>query len=295
MPPLLRASNSILDLVGETPVVRLARIRHPDAAEVLLKLEHFNPTGSHKDRIAARILEHAESGGRLKPGGTVVEASCGAFAVSLALVCAVRRYRLIAVLPKSVTREHRDVLKAYGATIELTPSERGIAGALTRAREIADGIPGSYSPSQYTSKENEIGHAEGEGEELRSAARQLTGSVDAFVMSVGTGGSMRGVREALRQSFPKHLAIAVVTEGQPSSPSEVPLPSDIGVDRTMIVSSDAALKMKQRLAREEGLLVGPTSGANVAAALDVALELGPGKAVYTLSCDTGERYFSLDE
>jgi cysteine synthase A len=291
-----RVANSILELTGATPCVRLARIPERGSAAVFVKLEHFNPTGSHKDRIAAKILEPAEADGLLAAGGTLVEASCGSLAVSLALVCAVKGYRLIAVVPDCVTREHLDVLGAYGASVELTPAAKGMAGAVARAKEIA-AASGFFSPSQYDNAENFEAHAAGDGAELVAQARR-NGGVDALTMTLGTGGTLGGVSKAVKSEFRGALiiGIAIVGErgGAPALPLGRPVLPGARPANVLEISEDAAWHMKQRLAREEGLLVGITSGANIAGALQIARDLGPGKSVYTLCCDTGERYLSLE-
>ncbi len=296
MPQSSRLCNSVLELVGATPLVRLARVCEPGQASVLAKLEQFNPSGSHKDRVAQVIIERAEAAGLLPPGQTVVEASCGSFAVALALVCRARGYRLLAVLPETVTHEHADVLAAYGASLELTPAAQGMLGAAARAAEIA-AESGFFSPRQYDNPQNWQAHETGEGAELAAEARHYGAAIDAFVMTLGTGGTLRGVQQALRSAFPAAMLVAI-SLGQGGGTADLPLRCSgsegfFKADRTLEVSPDAAWRMKDRLAREEGLLVGPTSGANVAGALRIARELGPGKFVYTLCCDTGERYFSL--
>ncbi len=298
MSPNLRVCNSILELVGATPLIRLVRIPEPNTAGVFVKLEHFNPTGSHKDRIAAKILDRAERDGLLRPGATIVEASCGSFAISLALACTAKGYPFVAVLPDSVTSEHLDVLDAYGASVELTPAAEGMAGAIAKAMHIAASSPGFYHPNQYENPENGSAHARGEGAEIAAAVRERGGTLDAFVSTVGTGGTLEGVAEVISAEFPHAIVTAIALTGEGGGPPQLPLgrpASGMRIPhRTIEISERAAWQMKQRLAREEGLLVGVTSGANVAGALQIAKDLGPSKSVYTLCCDTGERYFSLE-
>ena len=293
---LASSVSSILELIGATPLVRLSRIAEPGAATVLAKLEHLNPAGSHKDRIAARMIESAEAAGLLRPGNTVVAASCGSFAVALALVCRVRGYRLVAVLPDTVTAEQKDVLTAYGASLELTAAAQGIGGALTKAAERATS-PGVVRLDQYDDAQNWQTHESGEGAELVAQAREYGTAIDAVVMTLGTGGTLRGIEEAVRPHFPAALLVGITIqeEGFPDlalrrSDSE----SFFIGDRQLEISATAAWRMSGRLGREEGLLVGMTSGANVEGALRIARELGPDKFVYTLCCDSGERYFSLE-
>jgi cysteine synthase A len=295
-----RVCSSVLELVGATPLVRLARIPGPGLAHVFAKLEHFNPAGSHKDRLASKIVESAEAQDLLRAGSTVVEASCGSFAVSLALFCAAKGYRLVAVLPRSTTVEHLDVLRAYGASVELTPADQGMPGAIERAEKIAASSPGFFSPRQYQNEQNAQSYAEGLGAELVAQARQY-GGIDAFAMTLGTGGTFSGVSRAVKAQWPVAAVAAIQIKGEADRASRLPYgrPDSLSldaaaVDRTLEISDRAAWQMTQRLAREEGLLVGITSGANVAGALRLAAELGPGKSVYTLCCDSGERYLSLE-
>lgn len=296
MPARSAVGSSILQLVGATPLVRLARIAEPGAASVLAKLEHFNPSGSHKDRIAARMVERAELAGRLRSGDTVVEASCGSFAVALALVCKLRGYRFVAVLPDSATAEHKELLAAYGASVELTPAAQGIAGALANAEQLA-AISGAARLDQYEGAENWQAHEGGEGAELVAQAREYGTGLDAVVMTLGTGGTLRGIAEAVRSHFPSALFVGVAVQDEGATRFALRRSTSESLfrgDRLLEIPATAAWRMRQRLAREEGLLVGITSGANVEGALRIARELGPGKFVHTLCCDSGERYFSLE-
>jgi len=289
-------SSSILELIGKTPLVQLSRIAEPGAATVLAKLEHLNPAGSHKDRIAIRMIESAEATGLLRPGNTVVATSCGSFAVALALVCRVRGYRLVAVLPDTVTTEHKEILTAYGASLELTPAAEGIGRALTKAAEIATS-PGVVWLDQYDDAQNWRTHASGEGAELVAQAREYAAAIDAVVMTLGTGGTLRGIEEAVRPHFPEALLVEITIqeEGWPDLALRRSDSASFFIgDRRLEISATAAWRMRERLGREEGLLVGMTSGANVEGAMRIARELGPDKFVYTLCCDSGERYFSLE-
>jgi cysteine synthase A len=299
----LSACDSILDLIGKTAVLQLARVAEPRMANVFVKLEHCNPTGSHKDRVAKAIVERAESDGQLKPGGTVIEASCGNMAVSLALACRVRGYSLIAVLPRTATHEHRSLLHAYGALMEFTDPGLGIRGAVIRAQQMAAEIPGSFFAAQHQNPGNFAAHLDGTGSELLHAIRANGYAPSAFVTAVGTGGALAGVGGALKRAFPALQRVAVRLER--GSDAVSPIGETTGFvglgtwtgefDRLVEVSARDAWRTKDRLAREEGLLAGLSTGANVFAALALARELGPGRNVYTLCCDTGERYFSIQE
>jgi cysteine synthase A len=303
-PPL----ESILDAIGGTPVVRLRRVVPADAAEVLAKLESFEPGGSVKDRIALAMIEAAERAGRLAPGGALVEPTSGNTGVGLALVAAVKGYRLTLVMPDSTALEHRQALEAYGATLVLTRAEEGMEPAVARAREIAR-AEGALLLDQFANPANPAAHRHGTGPELVAAFRAAGAAPAAFVAGVGTGGTLAGVAPVLRRAFPGIAVVAVepescaVLSGGPPGPTRIQglgagfVPAVLersAYDRVLAVSDEEAWATKLRLAREEGLLLGISSGAAVAAAVRVARELGPGRIVATLLGDTGERYFSME-
>ncbi len=304
-PPL----ETILEAVGGTPVVRLARVVPAGAAEVFAKLESFNPGGSVKDRIAVSMIAAAERDGRLEPGGRVVEPTSGNTGMGLALACAVRGYRLTLVMPDSTSLEHRQALEAYGAELVLTPAEEGMPPAVARAAELArEG--GALLLQQFENPANPAAHREGTARELALAFEALGAPPDAFVAGVGTGGTITGVADVLRRARPGTLVVAVepeacaVLSGGPPGATRiqglgagfVPRVLDrAAYDRVERVSDEEAWAMKLRLAREEGLLVGTSSGAAVVAAIRVALALGAGRRVATVLPDTGERYFSMAE
>jgi cysteine synthase len=305
-PPL----DSILDAVGATPVVRLRRIVPEGSASIHAKLESFNPGGSVKDRIAVSMVEAAEREGRLVAGGRVVEPTSGNTGVGLALVCAVKGYPLTLVMPDSTALEHRQTLGAYGARIVLTPAEGGLTASVARAREIARS-DGALLLDQFENPANPAAHRGGTGREIVEAFRVAGGALpDAFVAGVGTGGTLTGVSKILRREkrevavvAVEPLSCAVLSGGAPGTTRIQGLGAGFvpGVldrsayDRVLTVSDEEAWRMKLRLAREEGLLVGVSSGAAAVAALRVASELGPGKRVLTVFPDTGERYFSMAE
>jgi cysteine synthase A len=304
-PPL----ESILDAVGGTPIVRLRRVVAEHGADVYAKLESFNPGGSVKDRIAVAMIAAAERDGRLSPGARLVEPTSGNTGIALALACAVKGYRLTLVMPDSTSLEHRQGLDAYGAEVVLTAAEEGIPATVARARELA-AREGALLLQQFENPANPGAHRDGTGPELVRAFRAAGALPDAFVAGVGTGGTLTGVAAVLREARPGVLVVAVepaacaVLSGGPAGPTRIQglgagfVPDVLdrrAYDRVIAISDEEAWELKQRLAREEGLLVGISSGAAAAAALRVARELGPGRGVATVFADTGERYFSLEE
>lgn len=298
-----RVVDSALDLVGETPLVRLARVSPPDGGTVWAKLESQNPAGSVKDRPALAMIRAAERAGIIGEGATIVEATSGNTGISLAMISAVRGYRCVLVMPEDMSLERRYVLRAYGAEIVLTPAVDGMAAAVEKARAIASTTPNAFMPRQFENAENPAAHATSTGLEIWE---QTEGRLDAFVAGVGTGGTITGVARALREKAgARALAIvavepsaSAVLSGKPPGMHGIqglgagfvpPILDRSLVDEVMPVSDVAAQRMARRLAREEGLLVGPSSGANVHAAVEVARRT-PGGRVVTILCDSGERY-----
>ena len=296
-------AGSVLELVGRTPLVELAGISPPGGARVVAKLEAKNPGGSVKDRPALAMVEAAEQAGLLRPGSVVIEATSGNTGISLAMISAVRGYRCVLVMPDDMSLERRQLLKAYGADIVLTPAEHGMAAAVARADEIARETPGAFMPKQFENPANPDVHA-------RTTAREILDAVGtslaAFVAGVGTGGTISGVGRVIKREMPTALVVAVEPAGsavlsgkapgshgiQGLGAGFVPKVFDRGVvDRIVTVNDVAAERMARRLAREAGLLVGQSSGANVHAAVEVARALTTG-VVVTILCDTGERYLS---
>ena len=290
-------------------MVRLRRVVEPGCAATYAKLEGLNPGGSVKDRIAAAMVEAAERDGALGPGRRIVEPTSGNTGIALALVCAVRGYPLTLVMPDSTALEHRQALEAYGAGIVLTPAEEAMPAAVARAREIA-ARDGALLLDQFANPANPAAHRDATGPELADAVRALGRAPDAFVAGVGTGGTLAGVAGVLRREWPRVALVAVepeacaVLSGGEPGPTRIqglgagfvpPVLPRTAWDRVETVSDEAAWAMKERLARDEGLLVGVSSGAAAVAALRVAREVGSAGVVMTVFGDSGERYFSMAE
>ena len=301
-----KIAGSVLELIGRTPMVRLARLPAPGGAAVAAKLESVNPGGSVKDRIAAAMIEDAERRGLLRPGATIVEPTSGNTGIGLAVVAAVRGYRLILTMPEDMSVERRRLLARFGAEIRLTPAIEGMSGAVYAAEELMREHPDWFMPQQFQNPANPDVHRRTTALEILEATG---GKLDAFVAGVGTGGTITGVGEVLKQKVPGVRVIAVeparspVLSGGRFRPhaihgigaSFVPgvLNRDV-IDRIVPVRDEDALGWSRRLAREEGLLVGVSAGAAVFAACAVAAELAAGQLVVTLLPDTGERYLSQD-
>jgi len=296
--------HSVLDLIGDTPLVRLNRLPAADSAMVLVKVESRNPGGSVKDRVALAMIEAAEREGRLQPGATLVEPTSGNTGIGLALVAAVKGYRLILTMPESMTVERRRLLARYGAELVLTPAPLGMNGAVQAAEALVEQNPGYLLLQQFKNPDNPAAHRRTTAEEIWYAT---DGKVDAFVAGVGTGGTITGVGQVLKARRPGVLVVAVepakspvLRGGKPAShgiqgigANFVPAVLDRSViDEIIDVADEDAHATSARLAREEGLLVGISSGANVFAALQIAARLGKGHIVVTVLPDTGERYLS---
>jgi cysteine synthase A len=302
----LRAYDTIADLIGRTPVVKLKRLTDSDSADVYVKLESFNPGGSVKDRIALSMIEAAEKSGALKPGATIVEPTSGNTGIGLAMVAAAKGYQLVLTMPETMSAERRRLLKAFGAELVLTPGTEGMPGAIRKAQEIVSERPGSFMPQQFENPANPEVHRRTTAREI---LEQMEGRIDAFVAGVGTGGTLTGVGEVLKAEIGDVLVVAVEPADSPVLSGGNPGPHGIqGIgagfvprvlntkiyDRVIRVQTSDALAMAARLARSEGILAGISSGAATTAALEVAKELGRGKRVLTVLPDTGERYLSIE-
>ena len=298
-------ANSILDTIGNTPHVRIQRLfgsRH----EVWIKLERANPGASIKDRIALSMVEDAERRGVLKPGSVIIEPTSGNTGIGLAMVAAVKGYKIILVMPESMSIERRRIMAAYGAALELTPREKGMSGAIARAQELLAQTPGGWIPQQFENPANVEVHRRTTAEEIR---RDFPEGLDYLITGVGTGGHITGVAQVLKQTMPRLKVFAVepvkstVIAGGTHSPHKlqgigagfVPKVLDRDVlDGTVAVTEEDAFAFAQRAAREEGLFIGVSSGASLAAVAQKLPEIPDGSRVLTFCYDTGERYLSVE-
>ncbi len=302
-----RVVNNVLELIGETPLVRLNKVVEEGMAEVLGKLESFNPGGSVKDRICLNMVEDAEDKGILKPGSIIVEPTSGNTGIGLAMVAAVKGYKCILTMPETMSVERRYILASYGAEIVLTPGIEGMKGAIKKAEEIIKTTPNSFMPQQFKNPANPAVHRRTTAKEILAATE---GKLEAFVAGVGTGGTITGVGEFLKKEVPSIRIIAVEPETSPILSGGEPGPHKIQgigagffpevlnreiIDEIIPVGDDDAFHTTKRLAREEGLFVGISTGAAVFAALKVAGDLGKGKRIVVILPDTGERYFSMEQ
>ncbi|MFB9324333.1 cysteine synthase A [Paenibacillus aurantiacus] len=304
---MARIVNNVTELIGDTPLVRLNRLVPEDSAEIYVKLEFQNPGASVKDRIAISMIEVAEQEGRIKPGDTIVEPTSGNTGIGLAMVAAAKGYKAILVMPETMSIERRNLLRAYGAELVLTPGSEGMNGAVRRAEELQKENPSYFIPQQFKNQANVKIHRETTGPEIVEAINSLDGKLDAFVAGIGTGGTISGTGEVLKQNFPGIKIVAVEPTASPILSGGNPGPHKIqGIganfvpdilnreiyDQIITVDNEEAFETARRSAKEEGLLVGISSGAAIFAALKVAKELGKGKRVIAVVPSNGERYLS---
>lgn len=300
--------NSVTDLIGDTPLVRLNRLVPAGSAEIYVKLEYQNPGASVKDRIAVSMIEEAEKRGEIKPGvTTIVEPTSGNTGIGLAMVAAAKGYRAILVMPETMSMERRNLLRAYGAELVLTPGSEGMNGAVKKAEEIASQNKDYFMPQQFKNQDNVKIHRETTGPEIVEAINSLDGKLDAFVAGIGTGGTITGAGEVLKKHFPSIKIVAVEPAASPILSGGKPGPHKIqGIganfipdilnreiyDQVITIENEEAFDTARAAARQEGILCGISSGAAIKAALQVAKELGEGKRVVAVVPSNGERYLS---
>ncbi|SEM47848.1 MULTISPECIES: cysteine synthase A [unclassified Candidatus Frackibacter] len=302
----MKKVDNVAQLIGQTPLVKLNRIVDEDAADIYVKLEAFNPGGSVKDRIALSMIEAAEENGDLKPGGTIIEPTSGNTGIGLSLVGAAKGYKVVLTMPDSMSMERRQLLSAYGAELVLTPGEDGMPGAIEKAKELDEENDDYFMPQQFENPANPEVHRKTTAQEILEA---VDNDLDAFVAGVGTGGTVTGVGQVLKEELDDVKVYAVEPEGSPVISGGDPGPHQIQgigagfipevlntglLDDTIQVTNDESKETARRLAKEEGLLVGISSGAAVTVALKVAKELGSDKKLVVIAPDTGERYLSTD-
>lgn len=298
-------AHNVLDTIGHTPHIRMQRL-FGDTHQVWIKSERTNPGGSIKDRIALAMVEDAEKSGALKPGGTIIEPTSGNTGVGLAMVAAVKGYKLVLVMPDSMSIERRRLMLAYGATFDLTPREKGMKGAIARAEELLATTPGAWMPQQFENPANIEVHVKTTAQEI---VADFPEGIDALITGVGTGGHLTGVAKVLKAKFPKLKVFAVEPAASPVISGGAPAPHPIQgigagfipknldtalLDGVIQVDAEAAREYARRSAREEGLLVGISSGATLAAIAQKLPELPAGATVLGFNYDTGERYLSIE-
>lgn len=304
---MARLVQSITDLIGDTPLVRLNRVVPEGSAEIYVKLEYQNPGASVKDRIAISMIEVAEQEGKLKPGDTIIEPTSGNTGIGIALVAAAKGYKAILVMPETMSLERRNLLRAYGAQLVLTPGAEGMKGAIKRAEELQAENPSYFIPQQFKNLANVKVHRETTGPEIVEAINAHDGKLDAFISGIGTGGTITGAGGVLKENFPNIKIYAVEPAASPGLSGGKPGPHKIqGIgagfvpdilntsiyDEIIAVENEDAFETSRRVAKEEGILGGISSGAAIFAALKVAKELGAGKRVVAVIPSNGERYLS---
>jgi len=296
--------NNVLDMIGATPILKLNKLVTGDMADIYVKLEKFNPAGSIKDRAALGMIEKAESLGLLKEGFTIVEPTSGNMGIALAMIGKIKGYEVIIVMPDTMSVERRNLIKAYGAQLVLTDGTKGMKGAINKAKEISEGNSKFFMPQQFTNLANPEKHYATTAEEIISDVED----VDFFVAGVGTGGTIAGVGRRLKEIKKDIKVVAVEPEKSPVLSGGEPGPHKIQgigagftpdiydasvVDEIIKISDEEAFDIAKRMASEEGILVGISTGANIAAAIKIAKKVGKGKKIVTVAPDGGEKYISM--
>lgn len=306
---MMKVAQNIAELIGHTPLVKLQRLQPEHGAAVYLKLESFNPSGSVKDRAAYNMILEAEKQGKLTKGATIIEPTSGNTGIGLAMNAAARGYKAILVMPDTMTQERINILKAYGAQVVLTPGEEKMPGCIRKAEELAAQIPNSFIPMQFDNGANPDAHRGTTAVEIIDAVQQIGQPLAAFVATAGTGGTITGTGEELKKTFPEltiHVAepkgSPVLSGGKPgkhklvgTSPGFIPqILNEQVYDEIVQVSDEDAYDITRKLARLEGILVGPSSGAACYAAIEAAKQMPKDHIVICMTADTGERYLSSD-
>nr|WP_144532839.1 cysteine synthase A [Bacillus pumilus] len=306
---MMKVAQNIAELIGDTPLVQLQRLQPDNAATVYLKLESFNPSGSVKDRAAYNMIVEAEKQGKLTKGATIIEPTSGNTGIGLAMNAAARGYQAILVMPDTMTKERINILKAYGAQVILTPGEEKMPGCIRKAEELAAQIPHSFIPMQFDNAANPDAHRGTTAVEIIEAVKQLGKPLGAFVATAGTGGTITGTGEELKKAFPQLTIRVAEPKGSPvlsggtpgkhklvgTSPGFIPpILNEHVYDEIVQVSDEDAYTITRQLARLEGILVGPSSGAACYAAIETAKRLPADQIVICMTADTGERYLSSD-
>lgn len=306
---MMKVALNIAELIGDTPLVQLQRLQPDNAAAVYLKLESFNPSGSVKDRAAYNMIVEAEKQGKLTKGATIIEPTSGNTGIGLAMNAAARGYQAILVMPDTMTKERINILKAYGAQVILTPGEEKMPGCIRKAEELAAQIPHSFIPMQFDNSANPDAHRGTTAVEIIDAVKQIGKPLGAFVATAGTGGTITGTGEELKKAFPQLTIRVAEPKGSPvlsggtpgkhklvgTSPGFIPqILNEHVYDEIVQVSDEDAYTITRQLARLEGILVGPSSGAACYAAIETAKQLPVDQIVICMTADTGERYLSSD-
>ncbi|MFD1358556.1 cysteine synthase A [Fictibacillus halophilus] len=305
----MRVVTNIAELIGDTPIVKLNRLPYSEGADVYVKLEYYNPSRSLKDRAAYNMIIEAEKKGDLKEGSTIIEPTSGNTGIGLAMNAAARGYNSIIVMPDTMTEERINLLKAYGAKVVLTPGDEKMPGAIKKARELVAEIPNSFMPMQFENPSNPDAHRHSTAIEIKDAIEEIGKPFTAFIAPAGTGGTITGTGETLKSMFPDLSVHVVEPKGSPvlsggkpgkhklvgTSPGFIPSILNQNVyDEIVQVNDEDAYDITRRLASEEGILVGPSSGAAVYAALNIAKKRKKGEVVVCMTCDSGERYLTSD-
>lgn len=302
----MRVVNNITELIGDTPIVKLNRLVPEGAADVYVKLEMFNPSKSVKDRAAYNMIKVAEDEGLIQPGATIIEPTSGNTGIGLAMTAAAKGYKAILVMPDNMTKERINILKAYGAEVVLTPSDQKMPGAIKKAKTLEEEIENSFMPQQFENLANPNVHRVTTAKEIY---QQMDGELDAFVATAGTGGTITGTGEALKEWLPDLFITVVEPKGSPvlsggkpgkhklvgTSPGFIPDILNTAIyDEIMQIGDEDAISLFKQMGTKEGIFIGPSGGAAVFAAIDVAKRLGKGKKVVCIAPDTGERYLSMN-